>query len=763
MKTKIELVYHSNGRLEKIDTNDDIVFQGSVATSEFYLTIAEGDEAWLPTDSVFISFTRADSQKSGPLLMQYDNDGVWKYTSNGWLEDVDLDGKEGEYSVSVMMRRYSPLDNKTVVATRTSETITLPISPSANWNPQDLSSGEYDAITSVISQQNLTVEKVENFQIGTVTSRASESGAEPEINAEIVSETNPNRYELNMDFTLPRGEQGEQGDTGIPALEYGDVYEYSSTPKVGNIYSLNPTACNRRPVIDDKITLLARDFETGDKPYWITATMRSESLFYVLAVTPAAGEVGESAGFGNITATAVALSSDSEPTADVEATGSNEAKNLAFQFGIPQGKEGRGIASTDISYAISDSGDEIPTIWQDTIPLIEEGKYLWTRTVTNYTDDTFTTAYSVAYQGVNGMGAVSSVNGKTGAVNLTPEDIGAVASVNGESGDVEITPESIGAAATIGTYDNLNVGTAKRALNVGNKNFIRNPLFNINQRGIYSLDSVSGFSADGWEVPSWINFLKVDYLAGPVTRCKLTLKNQFSGSDWSRVFTQTLSAIEFRNSFVVVSLDVTSPSPYFRLSLAELDANKSIIGDLVNVALNESGRVSLSLGVVSTKAVYLQVSIICNVTTTPANSTVTFARPKLELGVIATEFIPPNPTQDLIECQKYYFDINYGLGAVNPYCIGSGATFSTEFAYFTVALPTSMNISSIPTLISDASKLDIIVNGEAKNITALSLLGINNSCATVRATGSFTPGQGALLRIKGGANTLGIFAIDAEI
>lgn len=211
MKTKIELVYHSNGRLETIDTNSDIVFQGSVATSEFYLKIADNDETWLPTDSVFISFTRADTQKSGPLLMRY-NEGMWKYISNGWLEDVDLGEKQGEYSVSIMMRRYSTLDNKTVVAVRTSETITLPIAPSANWTPKDLTSGEYEAITSAISQQNVTIEKVENFQVGTVTSHAGEPGTQPIVNAEIISGTDPNRYELNMDLTIPQGEKGDPAD-----------------------------------------------------------------------------------------------------------------------------------------------------------------------------------------------------------------------------------------------------------------------------------------------------------------------------------------------------------------------------------------------------------------------------------------------------------------------------------------------------------------------------------------------------------------------
>lgn len=55
------------------------------------------------------------------------------------------------------------------------------------------------------------VEKLENFQIGTVTAQASEPGAQPEVTAEIVNETTPNGYKLNMNFMLPRGEVGKNG------------------------------------------------------------------------------------------------------------------------------------------------------------------------------------------------------------------------------------------------------------------------------------------------------------------------------------------------------------------------------------------------------------------------------------------------------------------------------------------------------------------------------------------------------------------------
>lgn len=64
---------------------------------------------------------------------------------------------------------------------------------------------------------------------------------------------------------------------------------------------------------------------------------------------------------------------------------------------INAGSTGVGINSTTVTYGVSDSSSTQPTEWQNTIPTVAEGKYLWTRTVIDYTDtskaDTVTYAY----------------------------------------------------------------------------------------------------------------------------------------------------------------------------------------------------------------------------------------------------------------------------------------------------------------------------------------------------------------------------------
>lgn len=64
------------------------------------------------------------------------------------------------------------------------------------------------------------------------------------------------------------------------------------------------------------------------------------------------------------------------------------------------------IVSQSVEYQASLSGTVIPTgTWTTTIPALQEGYYLWTRTIVSYNSGTTTTAYSVGYKGVNGTGA----------------------------------------------------------------------------------------------------------------------------------------------------------------------------------------------------------------------------------------------------------------------------------------------------------------------------------------------------------------------
>lgn len=86
------------------------------------------------------------------------------------------------------------------------------------------------------------------------------------------------------------------------------------------------------------------------------------------------------------------------------------------------------IQSQSVTYLSSASGTVVPEgSWQTNIPTVAPGYYLWSRTRITYNDGTVTTTYSVSRNGIDGTGAVSSVNGispdPNGDIALTASDI----------------------------------------------------------------------------------------------------------------------------------------------------------------------------------------------------------------------------------------------------------------------------------------------------------------------------------------------------
>lgn len=67
------------------------------------------------------------------------------------------------------------------------------------------------------------------------------------------------------------------------------------------------------------------------------------------------------------------------------------------------GEDGVGVSSVTIEYQAAISGITPPSgTWSTTIPSVAPGNYLWTRTTTNYTDDTASVGYSVGKSGETG-------------------------------------------------------------------------------------------------------------------------------------------------------------------------------------------------------------------------------------------------------------------------------------------------------------------------------------------------------------------------
>lgn len=107
------------------------------------------------------------------------------------------------------------------------------------------------------------------------------------------------------------------------------------------------------------------------------------------------------------------------------------------------GKKGISITidSQQVTYQASGSGTTIPTgAWSAPIPSLNNGQYLWTRTIVNYSDGTSTTSYSVSYKGTDGKDGENGDDGGTWTIEVSSNTI-----KRGEDGVLK--PSSITAKA----------------------------------------------------------------------------------------------------------------------------------------------------------------------------------------------------------------------------------------------------------------------------------------------------------------------------
>lgn len=97
---------------------------------------------------------------------------------------------------------------------------------------------------------------------------------------------------------------------------------------------------------------------------------------------------------------------------------------IAFKGQTGQNGTSVTVKSTSVTYQVSSSGTTAPTgEWGASVPSVEAGQYLWTRTIVTYSDGKSTTAYSVSRNAINGTNGTS--------VKVTSTEIVYQSSTNG--------------------------------------------------------------------------------------------------------------------------------------------------------------------------------------------------------------------------------------------------------------------------------------------------------------------------------------------
>ena len=107
------------------------------------------------------------------------------------------------------------------------------------------------------------------------------------------------------------------------------------------------------------------------------------------------------------------------------------------------------LVTKSVTYQVSDSGTIIPSgSWGSSIPVVSQGKYLWTKTEVRFNTGDPIVSYSVARMGIDGSGAVSTVAGVSpdaaGNVTLTATDVGALSASGGDmTGEINMNGQPI--------------------------------------------------------------------------------------------------------------------------------------------------------------------------------------------------------------------------------------------------------------------------------------------------------------------------------
>ena len=140
------------------------------------------------------------------------------------------------------------------------------------------------------------------------------------------------------------------------------------------------------------------------------------------------------------------------------------------------GKDGVGLKSTVVTYGLSTSETTQPTSWTAQVPTLTKGKYLWTKTVWTYTDNTTETGYQKTYIAKDGNNGEDGIPGKDGVgirattITYAGSTSGATPPINGWTSSIPSVPAgSYLWTKTVWTYTDNTSETGYSVSKMGEK------------------------------------------------------------------------------------------------------------------------------------------------------------------------------------------------------------------------------------------------------------------------------------------------------
>lgn len=195
-------------------------------------------------------------------------------------------------------------------------------------------------------------------------------------------------------------------------------------------------------------------FKGTDGSDGTSVTVKSTSVTYQISVSGTVAPSGEwlsevpsvPAGQFLWTKTVVTYSDGKSTTAfSVSRNGSNGSNGSSVT-----------ITKQEVTYQVGTNGTTPPSgSWSTTIPNVNPGQYLWTKTVVTYSDGKSTTSYSVSRNGTNGANgqdALSMVIISSNGSIFKNTDIATTLSAHVYKGGVEVNGSALTSLGTIKWY-----------------------------------------------------------------------------------------------------------------------------------------------------------------------------------------------------------------------------------------------------------------------------------------------------------------------
>lgn len=388
------------------------------------------------------------------------------------------------------------------------------------------------------------------------------------------------------------------------------------------------------------------------------------------------------------------------------------------------------VTGVTAEYIVSDSGTIVPSgSWSTTIPSVPQGKYLWTRSTTNFNTGDPAVSYSVTRMGIDGIGSVSSVNDKSpsdsGNVTLTAGDIQA-------SGNASVQEE----------LDNAVKYNTPQTLTDAQKQQARD---NINAPAPYEAGdniSISGRIITTKAFPCNPNLLINWYFGNPVNqRGTSFVENNYGLDMWKGTYgVNTNGTMGFNSSgFAIQVLEdsvkgildgmmLTASILYVNGTLQTGTAVYTKTGNAHNFI--DSGPIQFNNQADGNILLYAQSADQIKAVKLELGSQQTLAHQ--ENGVWVLNEIPKFGDQ-LAECQRYLFAAN---GKNYPYgCVGSGF-ISSDGTEAVIIVPTPVSLRTLPVCeINGVLRVDTS-HGEIVTINNVAVYNIGSGAVCIH--GEFT-------------------------